>query len=365
MAKAVKLVVGDSLILAGWSRADGSPLQRGIWRCGAASGDLVATDGAWDGTTESWTARVPPSGLGDGSHPVTIVVTTTAGDSAVDTLPVVVHGQPRLSLLISDFNDQTLKTWWASSWYPFLSLDSAAAKVVTDSMRVRTDSGLGSPYLDLKGTIVQPAGLTYPNMLSAAFGVPARFDSTVAALDIVGIDFDLKTSHSSSTGSFQLMTNSTAVTDWDVQVVALPNTKGQWVHQSILFDQLKQGGWGKVVGALDPKILTFIEFRALGAGDVGVALDNVAFLGTRGEPVIGVGSRAKSLPALSLHGHKLSISVEGAWNLRVVGADGRVRERRSGKGPAQWALEPSRGMTWAVLETPGRRTILAVSPSMR
>jgi len=350
--------VSDTVTAAGWTVAEGSHLSGGIWSAGGASGKLVATDGAWDGPAESWTARIPASALGEGTRTVRFLVATAAGDTARDSLDLQVSGSLRPVLLVSDFDNGRATTTWGDTWTGLTGQTDSVAF----AQSVDTVGGLGSPYLDLSMHIGQPAALGYPNFGSTVFPVPANLVADTSR-NLVGLVFDIKTAHSSSAGDFHLIAINTAVVDHNDHFAVLPTTGGIWVHDTALFANFSQGSWAVNVGPLNPALITGMEFRCEGAGDATLALDNVEFLGTKGANYLAaIRSRSAKSAMMEVVGGRLQVGIQGDWTLRLIGPDGRTQAYWSSRGPA--LIQPPRihGVVWALLGAAGRRYSLALPP---
>jgi len=356
------LMMGDTLWVSGWATSPGRRLTGARWSTGSTGGALTTTDGAWDASVESWTLALPTASLGEGSWNLVLSLAVEGMDSLRDTLAVKVDGSLRQTLLISDFDNKKIATSWNSKWSQFGSGDTGT---VFD-MVVDSTNGLGSTYLHATTHIEQPGDLGYTNFVSTAFPIPASV-FTDSTRNLMGIAFDYRASNSSPTGGFRLLADSKQVVapNYDVHAYSLPGTNGQWNHLVVLFSDLQQAGWGAAVGALDPTKLTKLEFRADGAGDVVLDLDNVYFVGTKGTGIFGTPRSRHIPPGLSLRGQKLVVGSLGKWSLRYFAPDGHVVRQQTGQGIAELPLDRSAGPLWAVMDSNLGRRVLALPPVVR
>ena len=359
-----KIPTSGTSILSGWSQAPGSRLTKGTWRIGSLTGDLVAGDGAWDGTCEAWTATLDGSRFGEGLNSLVVTTVAATGDSAVDTIAIEIVGPPRTVMKVSDFDGNKKLTTWDSAWIN--AIDPTVDSTKSD-ISILTAGGEGSPFIKLSAHIGQPPAsiMSYPNFSGLYFPIPLGIENLDTSRNIAGITFDINTTRSGSGQTFLLYAYSNLVTDWNLHFVKLPNTNGAWQHKSFLFDDFKQDpGFGIQLGAMDFETVYAMEFRARGAGEATIALDNVAFLGTRGRSV-GLTRANRLQTTLQLRNRILSVNATNDWNLRLIGVDGRTCRRWSGRGPSEISLPRSSGPLWAVLEQPGIRKVLAIPPILR
>jgi len=356
-----KLATGDTLTVAGWTFCEGSTLKGGTWSVGSASGFLAATDGAWDGPSESWIAKIPADALASGNFAVSI--SSAAGDVSKDSTAILVTSGIRPVLLISDFETKKAITTWNKSWYAFGS-DDNTNKIKFDSV------GRGSWYLKDSMSLVQQDTISY-TYESLALPMPSGkvLDSLNALYDIAGLVFDINTKYVGSKGTFTISADLPAtMTAYNSHGTTLPNTNGIWKRDTVLFSNLSQAsGWGKICDFVFDSVQQ-VQFRAGSAGNALILLDNVAFLGTKGDAIsLAIHQPTKTgLPSpLALVGNQLSVNITGLWTLRLVTANGRLSERLSGSGASQLSLHRSSAPQWAILEGSGIRQILAVPPMLQ
>jgi len=353
------LTADDTLTVSGWTSCEGTHLSGGTWKVGSATGALTSTDGAWDGPSESWTAKIPASALTAGMFQISVA--SAAGDTAKDSTAIAVSGSLRPVLLISDFETKKAITTWNKSWYSFGTTDN--------TIKTRFDTtGRGSWYLrdTINLVLIDSIGYTYE---SHAFPAPAAIDSLDKLYGIVGVVFDVNTKYLSGAGTFTFSADlPQSMTAYNSHSTTLANTKGKWVRDTILFANLAQAsGWGKICDFVLDSVQQF-TFRAGSKGTAVVLLDNIAFLGTKGDAIslaIHQPTKTGLSSPLALAGNQLSVNITGLWTLRLVTADGRLSERLSGSGASQLSLRRSSVPQWAILEGSGVRQILAVPPMLQ
>lgn len=351
LASSKKLTVADTLVVSGWTTGEGTKIVGGTVSMGSVNAKLVPTDGAWDGPCESWTARIAGADVGTGSMLLKVSLTNDLGEVATDSTRVDVSGTLRPVHLIANFENKKLTTAAGSPWYTYSADKSeVSAEIVA--------APLGGYCMKDTVELTQPTTLNYTNFgtsFSGLVGVP-KLDS---AFGLMGMMFDIATRHSSPSGVFSMSVNLSSVKDYDNYSIAVPNTEGAWIRDTVLFSSLKQGGWGKKV----PFMVDSIEgmgFAGNVEGAISISLDNIYFLGSQGEPInVGV-RRSSSRGPLELSGRKLSILQTGKWSLRLVAPNGRVNRSWTGVGTATLSLGRTNGAQWAILETEGVRQILAL-----
>jgi hypothetical protein len=356
-----KIASGDTLTVAGWTSCEGSTLKSGTWSIGGVSGALATTDGAWDGPSESWIAKIPADAIASGTLTVSIV--SAAGDLAKDSATILVTSGIRPVLLISDFETKKAVTTWGKSYYAFGSEDNTN-KIKFDS------AGRGSWYLKDSMSLIKQDTLDY-TYESIALPMPSAkvLDSLNSLYDIAGLVFDINTRYVGGSGTFTISADlPAAMTAYNSHGTTLPNTNGTWKRDTVLFSNLSQAsGWGKICDFVFDSVQQ-VQFRAGSAGNALILLDNVAFLGTKGDAIsLAIHPVAKTglLAPLAMAGNLLSVNVAGPWTLRLVSADGRLSERQNGLGASMVSLRRSTSPQWAILEGQGVRQILAIPPVMR
>lgn len=362
LARTTKLTVEDTLALSGWTIAPGSHLVSGAWEAGSHSGPITTTDSVWDGTSESWVLKIAGSEFGEGAWKLHLAFKNAEGDSIIDTLAFSVMGKPRPVVLISDFNDRHSRTTWDSAWYVYTSEIPDSAKFDT---LIDTVGGKGSPYLLVQGHIGQPPALGYKNFVGASFFKVSGPDEVNLQHDLAGIAFDYKSASTGTGASLALFGFRKNMPDWDVHFANLSITKGKWVHKEILFSDFQQAGWGIPAEPLDEFQLTQLEFRMQGAGDFSLGLDNVMYLGTRGQALGTKPNRVNNRMPISIANRSLHVNIEGPWKLRIVDARGRTHLSREGQGPEAIHLDPMPIARWGILEGASIRQSIGLPPILR
>ena len=127
--------------------------------------------------------------------------------------------------------------------------------------------------------VEQPPELGWPNYSGAYYTVPEEVKKSV------GIVFDYATTHNNPQGYIELQIMSSQVEDYDEFMVRLKNTRGNWVRDTLIWENMKQEGWGKTVPQLDPTRIKNFAFRARHSGMGYISLDNIYLLGEDGKEV--------------------------------------------------------------------------------
>jgi len=350
-----KATVTDSVIVSGWTAGEGSKLTGGTWTAGAATGTLQATDGAWDGPSESWTAKIAAADLGEGSWNLKIAVNDDAKNVVADSTSLIVTGTQRAVLLVADFEKKKAQDISGTPFYAW----TADAGVVDQTV----EAYAGGYYLKDSIDLIQPTDLGYTTLFNTQLAIKNAhvLDST---FHLAGILFDIRTTHSSKTGNFVFESVLSSVKDYQNYSIALPNTKGAWVRDTILFNDLSQPSWAKQV-PFELDSLTGFAFSGHGAGQISLSLDNIYLIGTTGTAINTGIKRAVKQGSFALAGRDVTVDAQGAWTLRLVSADGRLTQRWNGTGAAVLSLPRTVGPHWAVLEGEGTRRILAIPSVMR
>lgn len=348
-----KMTSQDTVVVSGWSTLEGGVVASGTWSAGEVSGELAATDGSWNGPSESWTAVIPAAVLGEGVKTLQVAVKDAAGATVVDSVRIEVTGTHRVVKLIADFEAQVAETVGGQTFYPFAADGSEATVTFPEK------SGTGFCMKDSL-VLTQPADLSYTNFgtsFSGLKGIPALNEKS----GLVGVVLDYNTKHSKSTGTFSILVKLSTVKDYDDYMASLPNTKGKWATDTILFADLAQGGWGKAV-PFDVDAITGLGLSANGAGTIVMQFDNIYFVGSKGEAIGVKPHRSASRPKLSLAGGRLDVALAGDWILRTVSADGRTIQRWNGNGAASVSMARTARTQWAILEGDGVRRLLSIPP---
>jgi hypothetical protein len=353
MVSRTQMTTEDTLVVSGWSTLEAGTVASGTWTAGELSGMLLPTDGAWGGSSESWKAVLPAAALGEGTRTLVVSVKDGAGAAVVDSVKIEVTGGHRVVGLIADFEKKKAVTVDGLTFYPYAA-DGGKATVTFPERE-----GTGFCMRD-SIDLTQPADLSYTNFGTSFSGLK-DIPALNAKSGLLGIVLDYNTMHSKSTGTFSILVKLSTVKDYDDYTTTLVNTKGKWTSDTILFADLSQGGWGKAV-SFEVDSVTGLGFAANGAGTIVMQLDNIYFLGSKGEaigvklPLVGTEKR------LSLAGRKLNVAMSGEWVLRTVSADGRTSQRWTGKGRSSVSVSRTASTQWAILEGDGVRRILAIPP---
>ena len=357
---ATSLTTDDTLVVSGWSEAQGGAVKAGAWSYGSAVGDLLPTDGSWDGPCESWVARIPAKDLPSGTASFKVSVADARGAVVSDSVQVEVTGSIRPVLLISDFSNKKPLTTWGAGWYGY------GSPANTGEVEVDSSGRGGNWFLRDSMSLVQQDTLTYTYQ-SITFPAPKNMDSLDNIHHLVGIVFDISTKQLVGSAKFTISADLPAgMTGYNSHGTSLPNTKGAWVRDTVLFSDLsQQAGWGTIV-AFDIDSLQQVAFRANTIGTAVIKLDNVAFLGTKGESIwTGVRPKPHAAAQLAVAGSRLAVALDGPWVLRLFSANGQILSHWEGRGNASLALPRLAGTGWALLEGAGVRRVVAVPPVSR
>jgi hypothetical protein len=68
-------------------------------------------------------------------------------------------------------------------------------------------------------------------------------------------------------------------------MVRLKNTRGSWMRDTLIWENMKQEGWGKTIPQLDPKQIKNFSWRARYSGTGYISLDNIYLLQEDGTEV--------------------------------------------------------------------------------
>ncbi|MBR1744470.1 MAG: hypothetical protein IJ734_00490, partial [Fibrobacter sp.] len=118
-----------------------------------------------------------------------------------------------------------------------------------------------------------------PNFAGAYYVIPEEVHNSV------GIVFDYATNHNNPDGYFEVQIASSQVEDYDEFMVRLKNTRGSWVRDTLIWENMNQEGWGKTIPQRDPKKINNFAFRARHSGMGYISLDNIYLLGEDGEEI--------------------------------------------------------------------------------
>ena len=163
----------------------------------------------------------------------------------------------------------------AVDWYPVANGDNAT------SIEAKVFNGAPphGGFIRHDFFIEQPPTQGWPNFAGAYYVIPPEVHNSV------GIVFDYATNHNNPDGYFEVQIASAQVKDYDEFMVRLKNTRGSWVRDTLIWENMAQEGWGKTIPQLDPKQIKNFAFRARHSGKGYISLDNIYLLGENGTEV--------------------------------------------------------------------------------
>lgn len=332
-------------------RAPGAAVP--VLKVGDTTVTLQPIDGAWDSDQEGFVGFLPGAAIGEGTWKVAL------GTS--DSIPLIITGVVRPNVWIDQFNYRTLASEQPSgALWNFWHADEFEEGSAWD-MSFEAREGHGHA-LRTDAVLVQPADLGY-----GVVGYTGLSLDSVLVANSLGIKFDYASRHEGKTGSFALGIPTDTVKDYQDYSISLDNTDSSWQTMRVLWSEFSQPSWAKQCGPLKAHQINALNFRISGEGKATLWLDNVAYLGTTGDSVVGIKAAARR----SLF---KAIRVQDAWQVEIpagsrlmmVGIDGRVQARFHAEGQARSVrFQPTgSGMVYAVLEVQGRRE-QRLLPSLR
>jgi hypothetical protein len=163
----------------------------------------------------------------------------------------------------------------AVDWYPVANGDNAT------SIEAKVFNGAPphGGFIRHDFIIEQPPAQGWPNFAGAYYVIPEAVKKSV------GIVFDYATNHNNPDGYFEVQIASEQVKDYDEFMVRLKNTRGSWVRDTLIWENMAQEGWGKTIPQLDPKQIKNFAFRARYSGKGYISLDNIYLLQEDGTEV--------------------------------------------------------------------------------
>jgi hypothetical protein len=163
----------------------------------------------------------------------------------------------------------------AVDWFPVANGDNAT----TIGAKVFNGAPPHGGFIRHEFMIEQPPTQGWPNFAGAYYVIPEEVHNSV------GIVFDYATNHSNPDGYFEVQIASEQVKDYDEFMVRLKNTRGSWVRDTLIWENMTQEGWGKTIPQLDPKQIKNFSWRARYSGTGYISLDNIYLLQENGTEV--------------------------------------------------------------------------------
>lgn len=233
---------------------------------------LKPDDGLWNASIESFHVKFPvPEGTSLGERNLEITLQGMGGKTLTYEVPFRVRGKYRTTSIMQNF-DYGID---AVDWFPVANGDNGTAI----EGKVFNGNPPQGGYIRHEFQIEQPIGQTWPNFAGAYYVLPEEVKKSV------GIVFDYSTTHNNPDGYFELQVMSNQVKDYDEFMYLMKNTHGNWVRDTVIWDNIAQEGWGKNVPRLDPKEIKNFAFRARHSGKGFISLDNIFLLQEDGTEV--------------------------------------------------------------------------------
>ena len=258
------LVVGDTLDLFVTAVQEGGELagaeiQIKKWdKNGPLTVQAKPDDGKWNSSIESFHLQIPlTEKVSIGNKEIKVTITGKNKKQASFNIPFRVRGAYRTTSVMQNFDNGLDNV----SWFPVVNGDNAT------SMDAKVFNG--NP----------PLGGYIRHDFIVDYNVPEEIKNSV------GIVFDYATSHNNPQGYIELQIMSSQVEDYDEFMVRLKNTRGNWVRDTLIWENMKQEGWGKTIPQLDPTKIKNFAFRARYSGKGFINLDNIYLLGENGKEV--------------------------------------------------------------------------------
>ncbi len=272
------LVVGDTLDLFVTAVQEGGELagaeiQIKKWdKNSPLTVRATPDDGKWNSSIESFHLQIPlTEKVSIGNKEIKVTITGKNKKQTSFTIPFRVRGAYRTTSVMQNFDNGLDNV----SWFPVVNGDNATSM---DAKVFNGNPPLGG-YIRHDFIVEQPPNLGWPNYSGAYYNVPEEVKKSV------GIVFDYATTHNNPQGYIELQIMSSQVEDYDEFMVRLKNTRGNWVRDTLIWENMKQEGWGKTIPQLDPTKIKNFAFRARHSGKGYISLDNIYLLGEDGKEV--------------------------------------------------------------------------------
>jgi hypothetical protein len=229
-------------------------------------------DGKWNASIESFHVKVPLSAnVKLGPATAVLKISGLGKKIAEFKIPFRIRGAYRTTHVMQNF-DNGLD---AVDWFPVANGDNAT----TIGAKVFNGAPPHGDFIRHEFMIEQPPTQGWPNFAGAYYVIPEEVHNSV------GIVFDYATNHSNPDGYFEVQIASEQVKDYDEFMVRLKNTRGSWVRDTLIWENMTQEGWGKTIPQLDPKQIKNFSWRARYSGTGYISLDNIYLLQENGTEV--------------------------------------------------------------------------------
>ena len=233
---------------------------------------ITPDDGKWNASIESFHVKVPfPANVKLGSATAMLKISGLGKKSTVFKIPFRIRGAYRTTSVMQNYDNGID----AVDWYPVANGDNATSI----GAKVFNGAPPHGGFIRHDFMIEQPPTQGWPNFAGAYYVIPEEVHNSV------GIVFDYATNHSNPDGYFEVQIASEQVKDYDEFMVRLKNTRGSWVRDTLIWENMKQEGWGKTIPQLDPKRIKNFSWRARYSGTGYISLDNIYLLQEDGTEV--------------------------------------------------------------------------------
>ncbi|SHL52038.1 discoidin domain-containing protein [Fibrobacter sp. UWH4] len=268
------LLAGDTLDLFGTVVQENGQLIGSVLSIPELGISKVITpdDGKWNASIESFHVKVPfPANVKLGSATAVLKISGLGKKSTVFKIPFRIRGAYRTTSVMQNY-DNGLD---AVDWFPVANGDNAT----TIGAKVFNGAPPHGGFIRHDFMIEQPPAQGWPNFAGAYYVIPEEVHNSV------GIVFDYATNHSNPDGYFEVQIASEQVKDYDEFMIRLKNTRGSWMRDTLIWENMKQEGWGKTIPQLDPKQIKNFSWRARYSGTGYISLDNIYLLQEDGTEV--------------------------------------------------------------------------------
>ena len=233
---------------------------------------ILPEDGAWNAAVESFHVKIPiPANVKLGEKNVFLEVMGLGGKTSSWKWPFKIRGKYRTIGIMENF-DAGLDS---VSWFPVANGDNKTEI----NAKVFPGGPPNGGYIRHDFFIEQPPTQTWPNFAGAHYPAPEEVKKSV------GVVFDYATTHDNPKGYHEVLFLSNQVKDYDEFMFRLKNTRGAWVRDTVIWSDISQEGWGKMIPELDPTQIRDFAFRGRFEGKGYISIDNIYFLGESGEEV--------------------------------------------------------------------------------
>ena len=268
------LLAGDTLDLFATAVQQDGQLTYGVLTIPELgfSKKITPDDGLWNASIESFHVKVPlAADVKLGPATAILKISGLGGKSTVFKIPFRVRGAYRTTSVMQNFDNGID----AVDWFPVANGDNAT----TIEAKVFNGAPPHGGFIRHDFLIEQPPAQGWPNFAGAYYVIPEEVHNSV------GIVFDYATNHNNPDGYFEVQIASDQVKDYDEFMVRLKNTRGSWVRDTLIWENMTQEGWGKTIPQLDPKQIKNFSWRARYSGKGYISLDNIYLLQEDGTEV--------------------------------------------------------------------------------